>query len=285
MVLATMVELVGTARDGGFGVPAFNVIGIEHAEAIVRGAEAERAPVILQLSQNAVAYHFGAIAPIGAACRELAEAAAVPVALHLDHATTRELCQRAVAAGFGSLMFDAADAPFADNVRVVADLTRWAHGLGQGVGVEGVLGVVGGKGGLTTTDADKTDPQLAARYVAETGVDTLAVAVGSEHGMVARTARLDLALVAALRAAVAVPLVLHGSSGVPDAELAAAVRSGIAKVNLATQLNQAFTGALRGRLAADPEVVDPRRYLSPARDAVTELVRDRLRLLGAAGQA
>jgi len=281
--LATTMDLLPAAREGRYGVPAFNVIGVEHAEAIVRGAEAERAPVILQLSQNAVAYHFGAVEPIGAACRELARAATVPVALHLDHATSRDLCERAVRVGFGSLMYDVATASFEANARAVRDLGRWAHL--QGVGLEGVLGVVGGKDGLVAADKRLTDPNLATRYLAETGVDALAVAVGSSHGMVERTARLNLDLVAALRAAVAVPLVLHGSSGVPDADLAEAVRRGIAKVNLATQANAVFTRAIRDYLAADADIVDPRPYLSAARYAVIALVRDRLRLLGSTGKA
>ena len=283
MGLATAIELLQPAHAAGYGVPAFNVIGLEHAEAIVRGAELERAPVILQLSQNAVAYHLGAVEPIGAACLALARAAAVPVALHLDHATDRDLCERAVRIGFGSLMFDAATASFDANVETVSDLARWAHA--RGVALEGVLGLVGGKPDQAGADESPTDPRLAARYVAATGVDALAVAVGSSHGMLQQTARLDLPLVAALRAAVPVPLVLHGSSGVPDADLAAAVRRGIAKVNLATHLNQHFTRALRGHLAADPAVVDPRRYLAPARDAVVDAVRDRLRLLGTSGKA
>lgn len=283
MALTPTIDLLRRAQADGYGVAAFNVIGLEHAEAIVRGAEMERSPVILQLSQNAVAYHFGAVEPIGAACRAVARAAAVPVALHLDHATRRDLCERAVAVGFSSVMFDAADAVEEENVRTIAEIVSWARE--RGVAVEGALGVVGGKDGLETSEAGKTDPEAAARYVAATGVQSLAVAVGTSHGMVEQSARIDLGLVAALRARLPVPLVLHGSSGVPDADLAAAVRHGIAKVNLATQLNKAFTAAVRAHLAADARVVDPRRYLASGRDAVTDLVRDRLRLLGSAGRS
>ncbi|MCC6315582.1 MAG: class II fructose-bisphosphate aldolase [Thermomicrobiales bacterium] len=282
MALAPTIDLLRAARIGGYGIPAFNVIGLEHAEAIVRGAEAERAPVILQVSENAVKYHGGAIEPIAAACRALAEAASVPVALHLDHATSRALCERAVAAGFGSVMLDESALPLADNERQVADLVRWAHA--RGVAVEGMLGMVGGKEGMRDTAEERTDPVEAAAYVARTGVDALAVAVGTTHGMVERTARIDLGLVSALRAAVPVPLVLHGSSGVSDADLAAAVRHGMTKINLATQLNQAFTATIRACLEANPAQVDPRRYLAPARDAVEAVVRDRLRLLGGAGR-
>jgi len=276
-------ELLRRAQAGGYAVAAFNVIGIEHAQAIVGGAELARAPVILQLSENAVRYHLGAIAPIGRACAELAGAAAVPVALHLDHATTLDLCERAVEVGFSSVMLDVADLPFAANVRRTAELAEWAHA--RGIGVEAGLGIVGGKDGAVTSATGLTDPDAARAYVAATGADALAVAVGTSHGMRERTARIDLDLVARLRAATAVPLVLHGSSGVPDADLAAAATRGIAKINLATQLNVAFTAALRNALAADPAAVDPRPYLAAARGAVRALVADRLRLLGAAGRA
>jgi len=283
VAIAATVELLHRARAGGYGVPAFNVIGIEHAEAIVRGAELERAPVILQLSENAVKYHLGAIEPIGRACAELARAARVPVALHLDHATTVGLCERAVAAGFSSVMLDTTDLPDAENARQTVALVAWAHA--HDTGVEAALGVVGGKDALQTTDEGKTDPDAARAFVAQTGADLLAVAVGTSHYMVEQTARIDLDLVSRLRAAVPVPLVLHGSSGVPDADLAEAVRRGIVKVNLATHLNKAFTGAVRSFLDANPDVVDPRKYLTEARDAVTDAVRDRVRLLGGVGQA
>lgn len=277
MPLAKTVELLHSARAAGGGVGAFNVIGLEHAEAIVRAAELEQAPVILQLSENAVAFRRGQIAPIGHACRALAEAAGVPVALHLDHATGRALCERALDLGFGSVMLDASALPFAENVRATAALAAIVRA--RGAGLEAELGVVGGKGEPAEDAAAQTDPEEARRYVALTGVDALGVAVGTTHRMLAQTARIDLDLIGRLRAAVPVPLVLHGASGVPDDALLAAVRGGIVKVNFATQLNQAFTGAIRAHLAAHPAEVDPRRYLWPAREAVVAVVRGRIALL------
>lgn len=283
MPISSTRDLLHAAQRGAYAVPAFNVIGVEHAEGIVAGAEAARAPVILQLSENAVKYHGGAIEPIGRACRELAAAATVPVALHLDHATTLAPCARAVAVGFSSVMLDVSDLPYAANVERTATLVAWAHPLG--VSVEAGLGVVGGKDGVVTTAAGMTDPDEARAYLAETGADALAIAVGATHGMRERTARLDLDLIDRIRAAVDAPLVLHGSSGVPDADLAAAATRGVVKINLATQLNIVFTAAVRRHLLTDLDVVDPRRYLGVARDAVGDLVADRLRLLGAAGKA
>jgi fructose-bisphosphate aldolase, class II len=282
MTLVATQELLINARRDEYGIPAFNVIGIEHAEGIVIGAESVNAPVILQLSANAIKYHGGAIAPIGRACAEIANASAVPVALHLDHATSRVLCEAAVTYGFSSVMLDTSDLPYVDNLAQTAELVCWAHG--QGVAVEAGLGTVGGKDEAVTTRAGMTDPAAARAFVAETGADSLAVAIGTTHGMGERTARLDLDLLARIRAAVDVPLVLHGSSGVPDEGLAAAVAGGITKINLATQLNQAFTGAVRRYLANDAIVSDPRTYLTEARSAVAACVADRLRLLGAAGR-
>ena len=283
MPLATTRDLLRAAQSGGYAVPAFNVIGVEHAEGIVQGAEDAWAPVILQLSENAVKYHLGAVEPIGRACGEIARAAKVPVSLHLDHATTIDLCARAVAVGFSSVMLDVSDLPYEENVARTTELVEWAHP--QGVSVEAGLGIVGGKGGAVTTEAGLTDPDQARAFAEATRANALAVAVGSTHGMRERTARLDLDRVDRLRDAVDIPLVLHGSSGVPDADLAAAAARGIVKINLATQLNIAFTAVIRQHLAESPDVVDPRSYLTDARVAIRTLVADRLGLLGTAGKA
>jgi fructose-bisphosphate aldolase class II len=271
MTLVSARELVA----GGAPALAFNVIGLEHAEGIVAGAEAAGAPVILQVSENTVRFR-AALAPLASAAQALAGAARVPVALHLDHATSAELVDEAVALGFGSVMFDAGALDYDANVTATAAVARRCHDAG--VWVEGELGEIGGKDGAAPTGT-RTDPPQAAAYVAATGVDALAVAVGSSHQMVARVARLDLALIARLRAAVPVPLVLHGSSGVPDEELEAAVAAGIAKVNVATLLNERFTRAARERLDADERLVDPRRFLGPGREAITREVARLLRLL------
>jgi fructose-bisphosphate aldolase class II len=265
-----------------YGLLAFNVIGLEHAEAIVQGAGAERAPVILQVSQNAVRYRLGAVEPIAAACQELARLAAVPVALHLDHATTRDLCERAVAAGMSSIMFDASSDTLDENVTRTRDIVAWAHEAG--ISVEGELGVVGGKDGAVTSADGMTDPDAAAAYVDATGIDALAIAVGTEHGMTEQRVALDIGRIEAIRRAVSMPLVLHGSSGVPDDDLAEAVRLGITKVNMATQLNVAYTGTIRQVLAQDREMTDPRIYGAAGRAAIVDVVRAKCRLVGASGK-
>ncbi len=271
-------ELVVAAREAGRGLGAFNVIGLEHAEGIVAGAERSGTPVVLQLSENTVAYHGGRLAPIGRACTELADGALVPVAVHLDHATTPELCADAMALGFGSVMFDGSALDYRTNVTVTAAVVAEAHR--RGVFVEAELGEIGGKDGVHAPGA-RTDPAEAARYVAATGVDALAVAIGTSHAMVRKEAVLDLDLLVRLHHAVPVPLVLHGSSGVADRDLQAAVRAGIVKVNVGTQLNQAFTGGCR-EVLDEQDSVDPRPFLRAGREAVADAVAHVLEVLSEA---
>jgi fructose-bisphosphate aldolase class II len=270
-------EIMAAAQADGTGVGAFNLIGIEHAEAIVAGAEAAGLPVVLQISENCVRYH-GALEPIALASLAIARAAAVPVAVHLDHATRAELVRIAVGLGISSVMFDASALEFAANVAATADLAAWAHQ--RGVWVEAELGEIGGKDGVHAPGG-RTSPEDASAYVDVTGVDALAVAVGSSHAMLTRDAVLDFKLIGQIRARVpvAVPLVLHGSSGVPDAALAKAITAGMTKINIATQLNKVFTVAVRERLGADERLVDPRGYGAAGRDAVAAEVARLLKLL------
>ncbi|MEU6408779.1 class II fructose-bisphosphate aldolase [Microbispora sp. NPDC046933] len=272
MPLAGIGDIV---RDAPLGVGAFNMIQLEHAEAIVAGAEAAGAPVVLQISENCVRYH-GALAPVALASLALARAAAVPVAVHLDHATDRSLVEEAVGLGLGSVMYDASALDHEANATATAEVTRWCHE--RGVWVEAELGEIGGKDGVHAPGA-RTRPDEATGYVGRTGVDALAVAVGTSHAMTTKDAVLDLGLIAELHAAVPVPLVLHGSSGVPDETIRAAVRHGMKKINIATHLNKAFTAAVRDRLTADTSVVDSRKYLKAGRDAVTREVAHLLGVL------
>jgi fructose-bisphosphate aldolase class II len=276
LVAESAGHLVVQAAAAERAVAAFNMITLEHGEAIVSGAERARQPVILQISQNAVKFHYGRLGPVAGAARALAEAATVPVALHLDHVTDVDLLRQAAEYGFGSVMYDASSLPYRENVAATRAAVSFARQ--HGLWLESELGEVGGKDGAHAPGV-RTDPKQAARFVAETGVDALAVAVGSRHAMTSRTATLDHDLIRRLRGAVPVPLVLHGSSGVPDAELTAAVRHGMVKINIGTALNVAFTGTVRDQLAGHPEAVDPRRYLAAARDAMADAVARYCRLL------
>ncbi len=278
MPLARTAELVTTAYRTGTAIGAFNVTTLESAEAIAAGAEVAGSAVIMQISQNAVAYRGGRLRPIAMAVLAIAEEAAVPVAVHLDHIEDASLLDTGADAGVSSAMFDASKLDYRENVSATKAIAEWAHH--RGLFLEAELGEVGGKDGAHAPWV-RTDPADAASFVAETGVDALAVAVGSSHAMQTRTAELDFELIAELRARLPVPLVLHGSSGVADEDLRSAVRAGITKVNVGTLLNTAFTRSVRSQLASDASVVDPRRYLAPARDATTEAVTAAIRSLDA----
>jgi fructose-bisphosphate aldolase class II len=262
--------LIDEAVKTGSGVCAFNIITLEHAEAVTWGAEAARQPVILQISENAVLYHHGNVFALATAATAVAKAASVDVSLHLDHVEDDELLRSAAHAGFSSVMYDASKLDYTDNVAATRRAVDWAHS--RDLYVEAELGAIGGKGGAHTPGV-RTNPDEARQFVAATGVDALAVAVGSSHAMTSQTATLDHDLIVELRDAVPVPLVLHGSSGVADAELRTAINNGIVKVNIGTILNVAFTDAVRSALASDPNLVDPRKYLDPARSAVAEITR------------
>ncbi|MET9730266.1 class II fructose-bisphosphate aldolase [Streptomyces sp. NPDC006458] len=264
MPLTPTDDIVGPAYADATGVGAFNVVQIEHAEAIVAGAEQADLPVILQISENTARYH-GSLAPIALASLAMARSARVPVAVHLDHAESPELVLEAVELGFTSVMFDASRLPYDANVEATRAVAEHCHRAD--VWVEAELGEVGGKDGAHAPGV-RTDPDEARAFAAATAVDALAVAVGSSHAMLTRDAVLDFELIARLRNSLDVPLVLHGSSGVGDAELAKAVTSGMTKVNISTHLNRLFTDTARQCLQEAPGVADPRTYLGPARDAV-----------------
>ena len=256
----TLVDLASVARScalDGTGLGAFNVVHIEQAEAFVAAAERAGRPVVLQVSENAVAFH-GSLAPIGAGVLAAARAASVPVVVHLDHAKDTALIREAIELGFTSVMYDGSHLPFEENQAITAEVVAHAHA--HGVSVEAELGEVGGKDGVHSPTA-RTVPAEAAQFVATTGVDLLAVAVGSSHAMTTRGAQLDTDLITALAAAVPVPLVLHGSSGVSDDGMASAIVAGITKVNVSTHLNTIFTAAVREFLT-DPKVVDTRKWMT-----------------------
>lgn len=274
MPLVPMSDLTARATADGAGIGAFNVIQLEHATAIVAGAEAAGRPVILQISENTAAYH-GSLTPIADAALAVADEAAVEVVVHLDHATSVDLVREAIELGIRSVMYDASALPHAENVAATRAIVEEAHA--SEVWVEAELGEVGGKDGVHAPGV-RTKPDEAAAYVKDTGVDALAVAVGSSHAMLTRDAVLDDELIAAIAKEVSVPLVLHGSSGVSDDGIRSAVEHGMRKVNIATHLNKVMAAAVREALA-DEKLVDPRKYLGPGRDAVAAEVQRLLELL------
>ncbi|MGA5265995.1 class II fructose-bisphosphate aldolase [Streptomyces lydicamycinicus] len=276
MPLVPTSSIVDAAREARAGAAAFNVIHLETAEALVTAAERTGVPLILQISENCIRYH-GSLLPITRATLALAEGSTARIAVHLDHITDADLVRQGITAGVGSVMVDASALPYEENVATTADLAAWCHE--RDAYVEAELGEVGGKDGVHAPGV-RTDPDEALAFVRATGVDALAVAVGSSHAMHERTAVLDKDLITALHTTLPVPLVLHGSSGVPDDELRRAIAAGMTKINISTHLVSVFTHSIRRTLGADPSLVDSRKYVKPAREAVTEEAARLLDVLG-----
>lgn len=288
MTLQNVLPWIQTAHREGWAVGAFNANTLEQMQAIVLAAQAENAPVIIQVSHRALLYvgsgseirglqYMAALGKIAAASVD------APVSLHLDHANEDEVLQ-AIALGFTSVMYDGNDLPFAENVAKTKRLCAIAHAAG--VCLEAEIGEVPKPDGAVydASEIALTTPDEAEEFVTATGIDLLAVALGSVHGLKDKSVSLDMARLRAIRERVETPLVLHGSSGVNDKDIAQGVKLGLAKVNIATQLSKAFTTAVRAALTADVELVDPRKYLGPGRTAQIETVRERIRFLGAAGK-
>ena len=268
-------KLVLDAKNKGSAIGAFNVILLEHAEALVQGAEAAKLPVILQISENCVSYHK-ALKPISVATMAVAESASVPVSVHLDHAESEELVREALDLGFDSVMFDGSKLPYAENVAASARMASLCKSYGATLEVE--IGEVGGKDGVHAPGV-RTNPLEAKAFAEDTGANLLAVAVGSSHAMTTRDATLDFELISEISHTVSVPLVLHGSSGVSDPDLQKAVKAGMSKINIATHLNNVFTHEIRQALGANEKLVDPRKYIAPGRQAVASEVARLLTLL------
>lgn len=284
MPLVTMSEILTHAESGGWAVGAFNCNNMEIVQAIVRAAEAEHSPVIIQASQGAIKY--AGLDYIAALVRQAAAESSVPIALHLDHGTSFEQVVRCLRAGFTSVMIDASQLPVEENIALTRRVVETAHPVG--VSVEAELGRIGGtEDDISVNDRDAffTDPGEALAFVEATGVDALAVAVGTAHGRYKGTPRLDFERLTLLHKTVPVPLVLHGSSGVPAEAIREAVRCGARKINIDTDIRQAFTDTVRRVLAADADEIDPRRVLGPAREAATAVIRDKIRLFGSNDQA
>lgn len=251
-------------EDSHGAVGAFNIILLEHAEAYVEAAEKTNIGVVLQISENCVKYH-GALAPIGSASIALAERSVVPISVHLDHAEDIILVNEALDLGFDSIMFDGSKLNYKENVQISKKVADKCRSYGATIEVE--LGEIGGKDGVHAPGI-RTNPKEARDFYDSTGVDLMAVAVGSSHGQVTRQTKLDIELIKKLAATLPIPLVLHGSSGVSDEEIQEAIRAGMKKINIATHLNHVFTDSVRDILDADLELVDPRKYFKGAREAV-----------------
>ena len=272
-------EMLKKAQAGGYAVGAFNAENLEMVQAILAAAEAEKAPVIIQTTPGTLKY-AGPECFAGLVSR-LAGAAGIPAALHLDHGNSYELAEKCAREGYTSLMIDGSRLPYEENVA----LTRRVVAMAGALPVEAELGTVGGKEDGMEAKPQYTDPEEAADFVRRTGISSFAVAIGTAHGVYKGEPKLDLDRLSEVRAKVEIPLVLHGTSGVPEDQVRECIRRGICKVNYATDLRIAFTAAVRQAAAEQPGAIDPKKILAPARGAVEKRVRELIRLLGSNGKA
>lgn len=281
MPLVNSRGLLRDAQQNHYAVGAFNVENMEMIQAVVEAAEAERAPVILQTTPSTLKY--ADTATFAAMARAVAEKVNVPIAIHLDHGDSFDLCKKAAADGYTSIMIDGSKLPLEENIALVRQVVEMSKKSPCQPCVEAELGRLGGKEDSLEVKPGEdiyTDPDEAVRFVQETGVDSLAVAIGTAHGFYKGVPKLDFERLAQLRDAVSVPLVLHGSSGVPDEVVRRAISLGVCKVNFATELRVAYTHAVRCTLEGNHDLYDPKRFGAPGRNAVAALVRHRIEVCG-----
>jgi fructose-bisphosphate aldolase class II len=305
--LVTGKEILAAAYHGGYAVGAFNVNNLEILQGVVAGCVEMQSPLIIAVSEGAL--HYAGFAYIVAMVRTAATLAPIPMALHLDHGREHLIIEQCIRGGFTSVMIDASHLPIEENIKETRKVVKMAHA--KGVSVEAELGRLRGVEDLVSVEdreAFFTDPNEAVRFVAETGVDSLAPAIGTSHGAFKfkGEAALDLERLKAIKELAEIPLVLHGAStvpkqlldlvmryggelqeakGVPNDQLQKAIALGINKINTDTDLRLALTAAVRRVLAEDRQVFDPRKILGPARDLIAEIVREKVQLFGSAGKA
>ena len=283
MSLVTTKELLLDAQKNGYAVGAFNVENMEMVQAVVAAAEELNSPVIMQTTPSTVKY--ADLAYFYANAKVAADMASVPVVMHLDHGSSFELAMRAYRTGYTSIMIDGSHETYEDNIKVSKAVADACHP--GGVPVEAELGKVGGKeDDLDGGEGDPyTDPQEAAEFVKRTGVDSLAVAIGTAHGVYKGEPKLDLDRLSEIRKVVDIPLVLHGTSGVPDETVKECVKRGICKVNYATDLRIAFSKGVKAVMTADPSVFDPKKYNAAGREEVKKYVMQKILVVGSNGKA
>ena len=283
-MLVTTKEMLLDAQKNHYAVGAFNIENLEFVMAVLAAAEETKSPVIMQTTPGTVKsagldYFYGMV-------KAAAERASVPVALHLDHGDGFDRCMQALRVGYTSVMIDGSHETFEDNIALTKSVA--AVGAAMGVPVEAELGKVGGKeddGPAVEGENPYTDPEEAREFVERTGCTSLAIGVGTAHGVYTETPHIEQEVVKAIRAAVDVPLVLHGTSGVPDEQVAEAVKNGICKVNYATELRQAYTKGFMGYMAENPGCFDPKKPAKLGMAEITNIVKVRMENLGSVGRA
>lgn len=284
MALVTVDELLERAEKDGYAVGAFNANNMEIVQAIMTAAEKEQAPVIMQASQGAIKY--AGLPFLTGLVKLAAETSRVPIALHLDHGTDFEQVIRCIRSGFTSVMYDGSKLPLEENIAMTKKVLEIARPIG--VSVEAELGKIGGTEDdihVSEKEAMYTDPEEARYFVEQTGIKSLAIAIGTAHGQYKGEPRLDFERLHKIKGLVNIPIVLHGSSGVPDEAVQQAIKLGVRKVNIDTNIREAFVGAMRQVMAEKTEEIDPRQILGPAREVAVETIRQKIRVFGSSGKA
>lgn len=272
-------EMILEARRGGYAVPAFNAENLEMVQAIIEAAEEARSPVMIQTTPSTVKYIT--LRQAVAMVKADADAATVPVSLHLDHCESYEAVAAAIDAGYSSVMIDASKLPYEENIAVTQKVVAKAKPLG--ITVESELGTVGGKEDGHSAEIAYTDPDEALDFFTRTGIDIFAIAIGTAHGFYKGEPKLNFELLAKIKDMIDCPLVLHGGSGIPDEMIKRTIELGINKVNYATELRAAATKAVREALV-DESIIDPKKYMGKARDAVRELCLHKIDVCGSRGK-
>ncbi|MEA2031882.1 MAG: class II fructose-1,6-bisphosphate aldolase [candidate division Zixibacteria bacterium] len=306
MSLVSLNDVYADANRNYYAIGHFNISNLEFTQAVIEAAQEMNSPVIIGVSESGVKY--AGAQNLVAMVKSLAEQVSVPVALHLDHGSSMEFVTECVDAGFTSVMIDGSHLPLEENIRITHEAVDYAHQ--RGVSVEAELGRLGGIEDnikVDAKDAFLTDPDEAQRFVEESGVDALAVAVGTSHGAYKfkEEARLDFNRIATIKKRLGIPLVLHGASGVPqeltdkltkyggkianakgvpDEAYRKAIKNGINKINVDTDLRLAFTSTLRQILTEQPEIFDPRKILGPTREAIKDVVKNKIQIFGSASR-
>lgn len=282
-MLVHIKELFKGDVIGNFAYPAFNTQNLETTMGIIQAAESMNAPVIIEVSEGAIKY--AGLSTIYEMMATMAIKATVPIALHMDHGKDVEQLKQGIELGFSSVMIDHSGSDLDENIRDTKAMVEFAHT--EGVWVQGEIGRIRGSEdwvNVTDTEALLTDPEDAVRFVEQTGVDTLACAFGTIHGIIkirgGATPRVDLPRIARVHERVKLPLVLHGASGVDENTVREAIKNGIAIINIDTELRIAYSEALRKSLADQPEEVDPRHIMKPVIEAVKLAAEKKLKQFG-----
>ena len=281
-MLVTSKEMLQKAQDGHYAVGAFNVENMEMVQAVIAAAEELKSPVMLQTTSSTLKYASPEL--YFANAKAEAEKASVPVCIHLDHGKDFDISMKCLRAGYTSIMIDGSHEEFEENIRMTKEVADVCKAMG--IPCEGELGKVGGKEDDVEAEGDAyTDPAEAKEFVERTGVTSLAVGIGTAHGVYKTTPVLNVERLSEIREVVDIPLVLHGASGLSDEAVRECISRGICKVNFATELRQAYTKAVKELLTEKPETFDPKAYGKLGREAVKELVKNRMKVCGSDGKA